>query len=278
MDNNFASLINSAQSVLILLPNKPDFDQVAAGLALYLSLKEAKDISISCPSPILVEFNRLMGVDKITSELGNKNLTIGFNGYPADNIERVSADVINSEFKLTVIPKAGFLSPKKEQVELFLSGAAADLIILVGGEDESSFPQLTLQDLSGAKFAHIGLKPLVVSSDKSILSYATVASSLSEIIASLISGNGLSMDADIATNLMAGIEEASGHFAGEGVSANTFDVFANLLRAGGVRTPKEVTPQKPYPQGSIPAAPQPAPQPAPKDWFEPKIYKGTSVS
>lgn len=273
MDNNFASLINSAQSVLILLPNKPNFDQVAAGLALYLSLKGAKDISISCPSPMLVEFNRLLGVDKITSELGNKNLTIGFNGYPADNIERVSADVVNSEFKLTIIPKAGFLSPKKEQVELFLSGVATDLIILIGGEDESSFPQLALQDLSGAKFAHIGIKPLVVSSDKSILSYAAAASSLSEIIASLLSGNGLSVDADIATNLVAGIEEASSHFMGEEVSANTFDIFANLLRAGGVRQQKSGL-KREYPQGAIPAVPQPAP----KDWFEPKIYKGTSVS
>ena len=78
MENSLLTLIDSAASVLIVLPTKPYFDQVAAGLSLYLSVHDRKEASIFCPSPMTVGFNRLIGVNKISTELGNKNLTIKF--------------------------------------------------------------------------------------------------------------------------------------------------------------------------------------------------------
>ncbi len=292
MDNSFSSLISSANSILVLLSDKPSFDQVAAALSFYLSLRGVKDVSISSPTPMTVEFNRLIGVNKITQELGNKNLTIRFKGYPAENIERVSADIEGSEFKLTVIPKVGLTSPQREQVELTSSGVASDLVILVGGISDSDFSSLGSEDLSGAKIVHVGIKQLLASQNKQIMSYTLPVSSLSELITVLIKESNLTLDGDTATNLIAGIEEASGNFTGEGVSADTFETFAHLLRSGGVRTQKGGI-KKQYPQGSIPGqnlrvekkpvhiAEQPQEEtpinPAPKDWFEPKIYKGTSV-
>ena len=47
------------------------------------------------------------------------------------------------------------------------------------------------------------------------------------------------MEADIATNLIAGIETGSNRLSGAGVSANTFELLAFLLRSGGQRTRKE---------------------------------------
>src|SRR5689334_79210 len=99
MDNTLSQLIDSSSSVLIILPTKPYFDQVAAGLSLYLALRDKKDATITCPSPMTVGFNRLIGVQKIVSEIGNKNLTIKFAGYDATNIEKVSYDIENGEFK-----------------------------------------------------------------------------------------------------------------------------------------------------------------------------------
>lgn len=292
MDNSFPSLITSANSILILLPDKPSFDQVAAGLSFYLSLRGIKDAVVSSPNPMTVEFNRLVGVDKIAQEPGNKNLTIKFKNYPAENIERVSADVEGSEFKLTVIPKAGLTSPQKEQIELSASGVASDLVILVGGDTDSDFSSLNTEDLGGAKIVHVGLKQLSVSPNREIMSFTLPVSSLSELMAVLIKEGNLNLDGDSATNLIAGIEEASANFTGVGVSADTFEVFAHLLRSGGQRQQKGGI-KKEYPQGSIPGQDLKAekkenvlkviqteevPEPAPKDWFEPKIYKGTSVS
>ena len=105
---------------------------------------------------MMVGFNRIIGVNKITSELGNKNLTIKFKGYDAGNIEKVSYDINNGEFKLTVVPKAGFTSPDKEQMDLSFSGISADLVILVGGANDSHFPILESDELASAKVVHIG--------------------------------------------------------------------------------------------------------------------------
>lgn len=286
MDNSFKNLIQSASSVVVLLPTNPSLDEVSSGLSLYLSLKGKKEAVISCPTPMIVEFNRLVGVNKISSDVGNKNLTIRFSGYEASDIERVSYDIDNGQFKLTVIPKPGFPSPKKEQVEMSYSGIAGDTIILIGGASEESFPALTSKDTLGAKLIHIGTKALQVGGEKSVLSFARPASGVSEIVYSLISETDSVVDADIATNLLAGIESASDSFKGQGVTAETFEIVAHLLRSGGQRLAKTPQPDF-YPKGSTPSSnlftQESKPEKkedvnAPQDWLEPKVYKGTSVS
>lgn len=304
METSFSSLVDSAASILVLLPTKPYFDQVAAGLALYLSLHDKKEVAISCPSPMTVGFNRLVGVNKITSELGNKNLTIRFKNYDAANIEKVSYDIDNGEFKLAVVPKSGFVAPTKEQIDLSFSGVSADLVILVGGANDTHFPLLESQELASAKVAHIGTRAL--SSNREVMSFAKPGSSASELVASLIKENGMSMDTDVATDLLMGIEDGSSNFASPEVTPETFETFAYLLRNGGQRQPKTKLSPMSFPVGSIPTQPftqAPAagagfnrPNEAkpvqdvpgtqeqeqdvnpPDDWLQPKVFKGTSVS
>src|SRR3990167_4039441 len=246
MENSFNSIIDSSKSVLILLPTKPYFDQVAAGLALYLSLRDRKEMGITCPSPMLVGFNR------VSSEFGNKNLTIRFREYKASDIEKVSYDIENGEFRLTVVPKPGFSSPKKEHVTFEYSGISADTIILVGGANESHFPALSAKDLDQARLVHIGTRPLSLAGNSSVLSFARPGSSTSEIVAALIKESGITMDADIATNLLMGIEDGSREFNGPDVSPETFEIVAQLLRDGGQRLPKERMEKTDYPTGAIP--------------------------
>lgn len=251
-------------------------------MALYLGLKEKKETSIVCPTPMLVEFNRLVGVNKVASEMGNKNLVIGFADCKANEIEKVSADVENGELKLTVVPKAGFTSPRKEKVQLSYSGISADTIILIGGGNETHFPALSSSDLAGARILHIGTRAISLSGGKTVLSFARPASSISELVVSLLEESGLGLDADIATNLLVGIEDGSRDFKGPDVTAETFETVANLLRAGGRRVPKESFDKSAFPPGAIPGEinqqePEKKEEP-PKDWLEPKIFKGTSIS
>jgi len=316
MDNSFKSIIDGAKSILILLPTKPYFDQVAAGLSLYLAVRDQKDIQVACPSPMTVEFNRLIGINKITQEIGNKNLVIEFSDYKANDIERVSYDIIDGKFRLTVIPKLEVSAPTKDQVQLNYSGVSADTVILVGGANETHFPALSSKDLTGAKIIHIGTRDLAMGSNKEVISIARPSSSVSEIVSFLIAESGLSMDEDIATNLIMGIEEATANFTGSGVGPDTFEIVAQLMRSGGRRGGGQVQTQQ-YPQGAIPgqmpvqpiqpaqpvqpvqsvqsAPSQQAPQSTnsgqtidktqdegfeetPTDWLKPKIYKGTTVS
>ena len=278
-ENPLGSIIDSSRSILIFLPTKPYFDQVAAGLALYLALRETKDTTVTCPSPMLVEFNRLVGVNKVTSELGNKNLTIRFTNYKASDIEKVSYDIENGEFRLTVVPKASLASPKKEQVVFEYSGLSADTVILIGGANETHFPALSSKDLEGSRIIHVGTRALSLSGEK-VMSFAAPASSISELVATLINQSGLRLDQDSATNLLMGIEEGSRDFKGPDVKPETFEIVAQLLRAGGQRTPKERIEKTNYPPGAIPGQEVEIEkkEEAPKDWLEPKIYKGTSIS
>jgi len=305
MENSLLALIDSASSVFVVLPTKPYFDQVAAGLSLYLAVHDRKEASIFCPSPMTVGFNRLIGVNKISAEVGSKNLTIKFAGYDAANIDKVSYDIDNGEFKLTVVPKTGLSSPQKEQLSVSYAGVSADLVILVGGANDSHFPVLSSDELSGAKIAHIGTR--VLDSNKEIMSFAKPGATTSELVTNLIKENGLTIDADTATNLVMGIEEGSANFSSSETTPETFETFAYLLRSGGARMPKVKLSPMGFPPGAIPTKPFSGPasqQPVtpisqietqpeaivpesgeesldvnpPSDWLQPKIYKGTSVS
>ncbi len=256
MENSFKNIIDQSKSILILLPTKPYFDQVAAGLSLYLALREEKDIQISSPSPMTVEFNRIIGVNRVSQELGNKNLVIRFVDYPASDIERVSYDIEDGQFRLTVIPKTGLTPPGKEQIQLSYSGVSSDCVIIIGGANESHFPAISSKELASANIVHVGTKDLTLSSGKSYISFSRPASSVSEVVASLIKESGIALNEDIATNLLMGIEDASGNFTQTAVSAETFAIVADLMRAGGRRLSSQgIRQTENFPQGAIPAAP-----------------------
>ena len=297
MEESLRSIIDSASEILVLLPQNPNFDTAAAGLALYLSFAGQKSSHISSASPMTVEFNRLVGVNKIKDELGGKNLTVRLVDYPAKNIEKVSYDIVNDEFRLVVVPKDGVNPAGADLVHLSYSGAGADTVILIGGTRDSDFPPLSSNELAKAKKVHISVGQLETTQDLGILSFARPASSNSELVASLIKETALKMDADIATNLLAGIQKSTGSFSNPETTADTLEIGAYLMRNDAKRElPESVRPRFPFPPGAIPgqfetlrkardiSGVETAPgsdQGAPKDWLQPKIFtsnKGTSVS
>jgi hypothetical protein len=291
MNDSFKNLLKDVKSILILLPKDPYFDQVAASLALSLSLKQAgKGVVISCPSPMLVEFNRLVGVDKITSELGNKNLVISFADYDSESaIERVSYDTEGTRMSIVVIPKAGIAPPSKDQVILSYSGISAEVAILIGGAHERHFPALDSKDMGEVKLLHIGIQDLSLPDGKSVISFARPASSISEVVASLIKELS-DLNSDIATDLLMGMYEGSKNFSNQNVTAETFKLASELMQAGGKISSKAELPRRRFPAGAFPMPPFSGENPPlekpdaesvtpPKSWMQtPKIYKGTSVS
>lgn len=270
--------ISDAKSVLVLLPTNPIFDHVAGGLALYLALADGKTVNVASSSEMLVEFNRLVGVNKIKKELGNKNLAIALSGYNPDNIEKVSYDLEeNGEMRLNIVTKPDGVPPREDQVKLIFTGVAADLVILIGGQQDSDFPELSSKDLADKKVVHIGTQEVKISG-KNLISFARPASSASELVGSLIKESGFAVDGDVATNLVMGIEEGSKNFTSNGVTADTFAMVADLMKLGGKRISQVQVAPRNFPPGAIPGGIPQTETPAPKSWLEPKIYKGTSVS
>jgi hypothetical protein len=246
MEKSFKSVIDQSRSILVLLPKDPNFDQVAAALSLYLAVEGKKDIAVSCPTQMQVQFNRLVGVDKIEEEIGSKNMVLRFEGYAAENIERVSYDIENQEFKLTVIPKPQNEPPKKEQLKVNYSGVSADTTVLVGGTKAEDFPALAGNELTETKIVHIGISDVTPPEGRNIISLARPSSSISEIMADYIRELEGGFHPDIATNLLSGIHEGSSNFSKKEVNSNTFKLASDLMNAGGKYTRKEeFKPEKP---------------------------------
>lgn len=234
MKESFNNLISESKSILILLPKDPYFDQVASALALYLSVKDKKkEVGVTCPSAMVVEFNRLVGVQNITSELGNKNMVISFNGYTASAIERISSDVSGNTLSLKVIPKPGNKPPEKEQVELSYAGVSAELVVLIGGANSKHFPALAGKDFLEPKLVHIGINEIILDDNREVMSFSKPAASISEVVYELIKPEDEPIEQDIATNLIMGMYEGSRNFSHPNVTYETFRVAAELMQAGG---------------------------------------------
>lgn len=304
--NNLKQELENSKSIVILLSKNPYLDQVAAGLSLYLTLeKSEKNINIACPSPMLVEYNRLVGVNKIVSGLGDKNLVIKFKGYPAQNIEKVTYDIEEEEFRLSIIPKADASSPTQDQVTIDYAGVSADTIILIGGGNESHFPDLKNEKFANAKLIHIGKQDVSATSSREVVSFTKQSSSVSEIVAEIIKEFNPKFTEDIATNLLMGIREGSRDFSHSWVNADTFKLASELMSAGGkshfanaslgaqqdknafnkpdlkksegIKKTEEPKVDKPvHENGQTNGEASPPPPPAPASWLEPKIFKGTT--
>lgn len=225
MSDNSQSIlenIGAAARVVILLPAEPKFETVAAGLSIYLALKNGgKNADIACPTPMIVEMNRLVGVDQVKTQLSGRNLVISFD-YVKDAIEKVSYNVEDGKFNLVIQPKQGHRPLSADKVAYSFSGAGSDAVILVGTTDEGVLKAVSADKESG---------------EGQIFSLmANEAKSLTSEAAALIGQLGLTMDKDTAGNLYQGLVRETEQFMN--VKAAEFETAAYLVKAGAA--PQEV--------------------------------------
>ncbi len=290
--------LQTAKQVLVLLPQTPNVDSVAAALALYLALvKKGLSTTIGCSSQMTVQFNRLFGVDKIKPRIGNQNLVITFN-YPEDSLEKVAydKDPQSQKFHLTIEPKAGMQPLDASQVEYSYTGSNADVIFVVGARSLEDLGELYKQEkalLDNKSKVLVNLSTLDKNAQFGTVNlYDPTASGCSEIMATVIRALELALEPDMATNLLAGIEAATQNLTQAG-SADTFEAVVELIRLGGQRNHLAVAPayagfsQTPpawtRPNQFMPQAPMPASTPSTPlgtsgtqpDWLKPKVFTGS---
>jgi hypothetical protein len=294
--------LTAARDIFIFLPANPSLDQVAASLGLSLSLKKTnREINVACPTQMRVEFADLVGVNQVSHRLGGRNLTISFD-YQEESIEKVSYNIEDKKFNLVVQPKTGHPPLSSKKVDYFYTGDQADLVFTIGVrhlKELGSFYHTSGSFFDSQKIVDIDTnpKPKRFSQNELIINTA----SLSEIIARMIAFLGLPIDQDIASNLYLGIEKTTRTFSSSRVGATTFEAAAFCLRSGARRSPvKASTPPLPQKQPSLkPMSPQVSAQKKPaipdqssqlktqgsspasgqkpsSDWFEPKVYQGST--
>lgn len=231
-------LIAKIQSMAIAIKRNPSIDEMAAALALYLSLQNLnKTVSIASPSDPLVEVSGLVGIDNVKTQFENngKDLVVSF-PYQDGEIEKVSYTLENGY--LNIIVKAGEqgLSFSEKDVEYKRGGgASAELLFVIGTS--------RLTDLGNLYDADALKDTTVVNIDNKTdnSSFGDVAivdpqmSSVSEMVAQIITLLDLPNDIDIAQNLMSGIINATNNFQSPKTSFVAFEMAGILMKQGAIR-------------------------------------------
>lgn len=238
----FKSAVDSAKTILIALPENPSQDAVAASLALYLSLKATgKQIIPVASSQPVVRDSHLVGLDKVTADVGGNNLIITFN-LPEDAVDKVTSNTEGGHLNLIISPKKDAEPIKQENLIFGYSGAAADLIVVVGASSLAEVGPLYEKEnelFEKAKIVNYGNRQ----GSFGAINLTDPTSSNSELTTAVIQELHLPMDRDIANNLMLGMEDATQGLTSPSMTADTFEALAVLYRNGARRVAKSDLPQ-----------------------------------
>lgn len=247
----FKSLVENAQSVVVLLPEKAEVDEVSTAIAMHLTLREmGKESRLAAVAQPRFREPRLPGIEQLTTELGNQNLTISFN-YTEEQVDKVSYHIgeETKKFYLTIKPRSGANPLDTNSVEFSYTGAAADLLLYVGVSSLDDLQQLyygyedlyeNAQSISFSKNT-VDLGNLQIKVDQE--------SSLSELLTATLSALQFPVSVDAATNLLVGIEFGTKGLTQGNVGVGTFESITNLMKAGGVRQSYVPTQKQPENNG-----------------------------
>jgi hypothetical protein len=243
MDNatfqRIKDLLLQHQDIGVLVGPNPDFDQMAAGLGLFLSIKQmGKNVSIASPTDPLVSVSSLVGIDKVQRNLGGEegDLTVSF-PYKEGEIEKVSYTLENG--LLNIVVKAGEKGLSFEQSDVMFKrgGKLPTLLFFVG--------IARMSDIAALYAPEAGKEVDIVNIDnkQNNEKYGTIAvvdqrwSSISEQVADFVTllEPQIELDADTAQNLLNGIAYATQDFTSPRTSYLAFEVAGILMKKGATR-------------------------------------------
>lgn len=268
--------LGGSQSVLLTIPQNPSQDVVAASLAFYLSVKQSgKSVSIVASTLPIVRDSHLVGLDKITTEVGGNNLVITLD-VPENYVDKVTSNTEGGHLNLIINPAKGIAPITQDQVKFSNSGASADLVIILGAAD--------LKDVGALaeKENELFAKERLANISNQVGSFGAINitdpnSSNSELITALLKELTLPLDVDIANNLMQGIESATSGLSSPNMTADTFEALAILYRTGARRTPPVIPSNPATIISDMPIIDPQKDLVSPKaDWLEPKIFKSAN--
>lgn len=259
MDNTtfqrIKDLIMQHQTIGVVVKPNPSLDEMAAGLGMFLTLKQmGKQAAIACPTDPVVGVSNLVGIDKVQktfSAEGNGELVVSF-PYKEGEIEKVSYNLDNEKSVLNIVVKAGQngLSFNNNDVKFQRSaaGVAPTLVFAIGTPDLAMVNTI-VPATQGITIVNIDNK----ADNKQygdVVVTGTKFSSVSEQVADFVTllEPQIELDVDTAQNLFNGVSFATNDFTAPQTSYLAFEMAGILMKKGAKR-------------GTKPAATVPAGQP-----------------
>lgn len=245
MDNNLfqrlKELVEQNQTIGILVSPNPSFDQMAAGLGMYLALKLMnKQVSVVSPTDPTVAMSSLVGIDKVQKTFGDaagNDLIVSF-PYKEGEIEKVSYDVDGDKLKIVVKAGPQGLSFTQNDVQFQRGGTSVgvmpSLVFFVGVAD--------MQSLGFTKPQ--GVTVVNIDNRSNNTKYGDVVhvdskfTSLSEEVADFLTllEPQIELDTDTSQNLLSGILAATNDFQNGQGSYLAFEMAGILMKKGAVRS------------------------------------------
>ena len=237
------NLLPTSKSILIALSSNASIDQLASGLALFLTFEAAgKQVSVVCDDNITVGQSHLFGVDHIQKNIPvteGGNLTLTLEGVAASNntvpaLEKLDWSAENNNLNLVfhVLPGQTF---QPTRIVPKYQGSGFNLIFTVGAVNLNALGNIYSQNqqaFSGTHLVNIDTQTANVSFGQTNIIDSN-ASCLSEVMGSLITDLGLTLDSDSASNILVGIFEATSNLTNGKAGPDSFMAVANCLRVGG---------------------------------------------
>lgn len=229
-------IITKGTSGVVVIPANPTPDAIASGVSLYLGLLAlGKNVSIVCSTSVKSE---VLGADKIQTSLsvGGDNLVVSF-PYADGAIDKIDYHIQGDKFNLVIAPRQGYPKLNPNQVTYSYSGGSFDFIITVDAPNLSSLGTIYSENqtqFQGKEIVNIDRHLTNAFFGTANVVNKTI-SSTSELVFKLLLELQISIDKEIATNLYAGITQATNSFTSYSVNAETFETIAQLLKLGALK-------------------------------------------
>lgn len=267
------SRLSQVNRILIVLPQNLTDDNLAAGLALSLSLKSTgKKVDVVSTGTPLVSHSNLFGLGDIKNEVskaGGGNFIISLDGVV--DTTGTMASQIPALDKLDWYPEGSKLNlvfhvvPGQRFEPTNISSrheeAGYDLTIVLGTQNLNELGALFMAN--SQYFAQGQVVNIDNNQANSFFGFANIvdpnASSLSEMVAQILPSLTLNMDRDTASNIIAGIYSATNNLT-QKINPDTFMAVSQAVQVGG--TLPNITQSAPV------AQPQPMAQPAPQPQYQ----------
>lgn len=284
-------IVNKANTVMVVSHERPTADSVGSLLTLYLALQSlGKKVIVALPDPITVELSNFVGANKITNEIGKKNFIISLD-YVEGSIEKVSYNIEGNRFNLVIEPRDGFDTFSQDRVHFTRGGGSVDAIIVVDTIHLGGLKKLydADKDLYASKpVINIDRHPNNTGFGQVAL-VEPLASSTIELVYEVIKGLGVTLNQDMATNVLNALFSATNNFTSTNVTAKAFEIAAEASKLGGkkfqrIHQKSENSEEIPVEEQAYTSSPEvdavvqnvQHPQETPPDWLKPKIFKSST--
>ncbi len=250
------SQLPAAKSILIALPGTFSVDKLASALSLMLSLKKlGKEVSIVTEGQPLVSHGNLYGVGEVKNQINpntGDNFIISLEGVVDSTGQIPSLEKLdwypegqNLNLVFHAMPGQKFepinISHKRQ------GGGGFNIAFIIGASslnDLGSVYTQNMQMFANSYLVNIDSNPQNQNFGKTNVLDSN-AGSISEIIMQLFPSLGLSADNDIASNVVAGIYDATANLTN--AKPDSFIAVGQAMQLGA-KLPQVQSPQAPAPQ------------------------------